>query len=355
MGLNDTKNRLKHKKQKNQVFYKTKNQKRKTLFFSVFIKGARVQIGDRRACLWCLARLIGKWPLKNGKHGWCLVCGCETESTSQMKKQLRLTEGEYNTPKQHGQLDKEGAALYTCDKKKCKVALCSPCLMRLFGAEAMLEASKAHHWECPICTRLEVTEPGVKKAKLEEPGPPSRMILPRVAHAPPGPAPNQNPNQLELQCDPDAAIPRATKTRGRPRGSKDKQKRRPKKPKTAGQAEPEGPDLDSDLRPAAPQGPPNLDAAKPKKPRGRPRGSRDKVKRKATAGKGQTGRPLGSLSKDTKPRKRREKKAEKSNAEVRSPFCVLLHSSCHRADGVDLAFRFQARVHDDPGSADSDC
>jgi hypothetical protein len=49
--------------------------------------------------------------------------------------------GEYNTLKQHGQLDKEGAALCTCDKKKCKVALCSPCLMRLFGAEAMLEAS----------------------------------------------------------------------------------------------------------------------------------------------------------------------------------------------------------------------
>ena len=201
-----------------------------------------------------------------------------------------------------------------------------------------------------------MTEPGVKKAKLDSeepgPGPPNWMILPRVAHAPPRPAPNQNPNQLEPQCDPDAAIPRATKTNGRPRGSKDKQKRRPKKPKTAGQAEPEGPDLDSDLRPAAPQGPPNLDTAKPKKPRGRPRGSRDKVKRKAT-GKGQTGRPLGS--KDTKPRKRREKKAEKSNAEVRSPFCVLLHSSCHRADAAGgLAFRFQ--VHDDPGSADSgDC
>ena len=148
--------------------------------------GALGALGSQLACLLCMQRLGGKWPLKKGedgeeKHGWCLACGCETDKIAEMTQQLCVTEHELKILEEHGQLDNEGAALYVCDEAKCKVAMCAVCLYRLFGSKAMLDADQAGHWGCPICTGMAVASQPAVAAALAPPAPP--------APAPPAPAP----------------------------------------------------------------------------------------------------------------------------------------------------------------------
>ena len=62
--------------------------------------------------------------------------------------------GELAVLRTSGELDDNGAALYTCDA--CPSAFCSVCLMRLFSVGAIAEANTAAPWACPDCTKREL-------------------------------------------------------------------------------------------------------------------------------------------------------------------------------------------------------
>ncbi len=113
-------------------------------------------LGMQLACRPCLARLVGSWPLtEEGKHRWCVVCACETDDTTGMKRQGGMTMQEYTVLCGSGMVDDgEAAALFTCEKPKCPGAWCALCILRHFGREAMLAADADAHWECPPCAGL---------------------------------------------------------------------------------------------------------------------------------------------------------------------------------------------------------
>ena len=146
-----------------------------------FANGGDLEIlGPKHACLSCLLRLRGEWPLVDGKNQWCLMCACETDATAEMTLLLCVTTDELTILEDASQLDHEGAALYTCDNPGCTVALCAVCLLRHFGTEAMLAAGQAR-WGCPICTGLALA-PFL-------PAPPSAVATALVLPTPPAPAP----------------------------------------------------------------------------------------------------------------------------------------------------------------------
>ena len=118
--------------------------------------GPLAGLGRQLACRLCLARLVGSWPLtEEGKHRWCVVCACETDDTSGMKKQAGMTKQEHKALCESGMLDNgEGAALFTCEKPKCPGAWCALCILRHCGHEAMLDADTGARWECPPCAGL---------------------------------------------------------------------------------------------------------------------------------------------------------------------------------------------------------
>jgi hypothetical protein len=115
--------------------------------------GPLAGLGGQLACLLCLGRLRGAWPLtKKRKHGWCVVCACETDDTAGMKRQAGMTMQEYTALLKSGMVDNgEGAALFTCEKPECPGAWCALCILRHFGTQAMLDADAGVHWACPIC------------------------------------------------------------------------------------------------------------------------------------------------------------------------------------------------------------
>ena len=144
-------------------------------------------LGRQLACLRCLERLNGEWPLKSGKkgkeqHQWCLVCGCETDEVEALIELLCVTDDERTILEQHRQLDEHGAALYLCDGADCPVAMCAVCLSRLFGTQAMLDADQGH-WECPMCTGLEVASHPAVASALAPPAPvkKARLVEPTLA------------------------------------------------------------------------------------------------------------------------------------------------------------------------------
>lgn len=118
--------------------------------------GPLAGLGMQLACRLCLVRLVGSWPLtEEGKHRWCVVCACETDDTSGMRKQAGMTKQEHTALCESGMLDNgEGAALFTCEKPKCPGAWCALCILRHFGTQAMLAADADAHWECPPCAGL---------------------------------------------------------------------------------------------------------------------------------------------------------------------------------------------------------
>jgi hypothetical protein len=118
--------------------------------------GPLAGLGMQLACRLCLVRLVGSWPLtEEGKHRWCVVCACETDDTSGMKRQAGMTMEEYTALLKSGMVDNgEGAALFTCEKPKCPGAWCALCILRHVGPEAMLDADTGARWECPPCAGL---------------------------------------------------------------------------------------------------------------------------------------------------------------------------------------------------------
>ena len=148
------------------------------------VGGDLEKLGPKPACLECLTRLRGGWVLANGKHCWCLVCGCETKTVDEMMLLLNVTTVERTILENADQLDDgEGAALYLCDNDGCKVAMCALCLLRHFGPAAMHEAGQAS-WACPICA-------GLQLAPFSPAPPPAAAAAPdpEAPPAPPAPAP----------------------------------------------------------------------------------------------------------------------------------------------------------------------
>ena len=106
-------------------------------------------------CGKCLNWLLTEWPLdEKGKHQWCRVCAVESDTIPELEKAAGLSEGELAVLRTSGELDDNGAALYTCDA--CPSAFCSVCLMRLFSVGAIAEANTAAPWACPDCTKREL-------------------------------------------------------------------------------------------------------------------------------------------------------------------------------------------------------
>ena len=113
-------------------------------------------------CEACAPRYVGDWQLsETGKHQWCRVCAAQTDVVRELRGAIGLGKTEYQILKAAGELDANGAALYTCDE--CPEALCSVCLMRLFSLEAMLEAKASDNWKCPACTGAEMLPPQPRK------------------------------------------------------------------------------------------------------------------------------------------------------------------------------------------------
>ena len=121
--------------------------------------GPLAGLGGQLACLLCLGRLRGAWPLAKRKiegecrkHGWCLMCGGQPKSISDMRAQLGMTMQEFSTLGQNGHVDdEESLPLFTCDNGQCPRSFCSLCVLRNWGIAAMLDADAGVHWACPIC------------------------------------------------------------------------------------------------------------------------------------------------------------------------------------------------------------
>ena len=105
-----------------------------------------------------MPRIVGHWQLsETGNHQWCRVCAVQSDRVRELRAAVGLRTAERRLLKKAGELDRNGAALYTCDV--CPEAFCSVCIMRLFSIDAMLKARSADRWACPVCTEASMLQP----------------------------------------------------------------------------------------------------------------------------------------------------------------------------------------------------
>ena len=118
----------------------------------------RGELASLLVCDACMPRIVGHWQLsETGNHQWCRVCAVQSDRVRELRAAVGLRTAERRLLKKAGELDRNGAALYTCDV--CPEAFCSVCIMRLFSIDAMLKARSADRWACPVCTEASMLQP----------------------------------------------------------------------------------------------------------------------------------------------------------------------------------------------------